>query len=147
MTITLPRTGVDWQDEQHKNLFDAFLKLEKAVDSGNDSEVEKVILFLSDYVDDHFSQEEKQMRELEYPNLVEHLGEHTRFQNMIEQIKADWFSKLDDDLAEFFEEFSDLIDGADSQTPTNLYLFLAIWFRVHIKRMDQDLGKFLIQKR
>ena len=117
------------------------------MEDGDKAEIEKIILFLSDYVDQHFTKEETLMREKAYPGLAEHLAEHTRFQNMIEQIKADWFSKIDDDLADFFEEFADLIDSGDSATPENLYCFLAIWFRVHIKRLDQDLGKFLIQNK
>ncbi|MDX2471395.1 MAG: hemerythrin family protein [SAR324 cluster bacterium] len=147
MAITLPRTGVKWQDDQHRTLFETFDKLEKSLAKKDKAEIETVILFLSDYVEDHFKQEEEVMRAANFSGLSEHLDEHTRFQNMIEKIKINWFSTLDDDLIDFFEEFSDLVDDTKEEIPNELYFFLSIWFTIHIKRLDQTLGKFMIQNK
>ncbi len=147
MAITLPRTGVKWQDDQHATLFATFRKLEQCLEKKDKSEIETVILFLSDYVEDHFKQEEEVMRANNYPGLAEHRDEHTRFQNMIEKIKFNWFSTLDDDLMDFFEEFSELVEDTKEDLPNELYFFLSIWFTIHIKRLDQTLGKFMIQNK
>ena len=82
-------TGIDWQDKQHQTLLSSFLKLHQAIkERKSRKQVANTLEFLEKYVEIHFSQEEKHMRQTSYPDLERHLKEHTYFINRINKLCA-----------------------------------------------------------
>jgi hemerythrin len=72
-------TGIGIIDTQHKALFAAVNKLADSFKSGTSkTEVKACLDFLVKYTVDHFSTEEKIMRDMGYPKLTSHVVEHTQ---------------------------------------------------------------------
>lgn len=73
-------TGVVWQDFQHKELMDLFLKLKKARENKKDKDAFRfAIAFLSMYVNHHFKLEEEYMDIYYYPDRQAHQKEHKKY--------------------------------------------------------------------
>ncbi len=79
-------TGVVWQDFQHKQLMDLFLKLRAAKQDKTDKDIYPYTLaFLAMYVNHHFSLEEEYMDIYCYPDKHLHEDEHRK---LVKEIKA-----------------------------------------------------------
>ncbi len=72
-------TGIYLIDQQHKNIFDKANEIFKLGIDQDKAEIKKVFIFLMDYANNHFYNEEKLMMEMEYENFMEHKKEHNYF--------------------------------------------------------------------
>ncbi|MEP4483987.1 MAG: hemerythrin domain-containing protein [Halioglobus sp.] len=108
-----------WQDTQHQVLFEI-------LDLIRDPEAdERVIEHLRDYTENHFSLEERYMRELSYPGLDAHLSAHNRFRAEIAEILS---------AGQFDAQFREIIGT-----------FLTEWLTRHVFGIDKELESFLLE--
>ncbi len=122
--------GVELIDDQHKMLIQRISDLSKAVSAGQGpSEIMKVLGFMMDYTDFHFSTEEKHMERLGFPGKDGHMKQHKEFIGMIQSLDSD-----------FREE------GATQQLSSSINTFLIDWLINHIKVVDCKFGEFLQEK-
>lgn len=78
------------------------------------------------HMQEHFSGEEKQMKESRFPSYRLHKGEHDKILNEARYIYMDWRTQKESEpLREYFEED------------------IAQWLDQHIKAMDIPLAQFL----
>ena len=73
------KTGIFTVDEQHKNMFN---KANEIFDLGTDADIEdvkKIFIFLMEYSNNHFHDEEKLMLRQEYKYFINHRNEHNFF--------------------------------------------------------------------
>ncbi len=120
-------TGVKEIDDQHKELFKRINRLLDACKRGEGrEEIDKVILFLGNYVTDHFGTEERLMNRYGYPEAESHKTLHENF------LKR--FSELKDELYTKGERLIAVIE-------TNQ--LLGDWWISHIGKVDRVLGDFL----
>ncbi len=111
-------TDVDICDGQHKELFRLFNALYDKVNGGDQSGVgEKLDLFRS-FVAEHFSTEERLMREMGYQYYDGHKAQHDAFQSNVAGVSADSLT-------------SDIIGG------------WAAWWLSHIPSSDRPYGPVL----
>lgn len=120
-------TGVVWQDFQHKELMELFLKLKEARNNKKDKgEFRFAIAFLSMYVNHHFRLEEEYMDIYYYPDRKAHQKEHKKY---IKTLKA-----FRDTHTEYSEAAMDsLIDEIGS------------WILGHILGDDKKLGAHILE--
>ena len=117
-------------DDQHKELIDRYNDLLKACKEGRGRrEVSEVLSFLGNYVSHHFGEEEQLMSESGYPEINQHIEQHTL---LIEQVQ-----NLQKDLVE---------NGPSVSVLVNINTTLLNWLVAHIKNTDVQLGTFLQQR-
>ncbi len=117
-------------DEQHKQLIDKMNELDRAVrHTRGVPKIIKTLDFLIEYTDFHFGTEDKNMVELAYPQLEYHRGQHAEFVNTLRNLEMD------------FEE-----EGATQALAESINTFMFNWLVNHIKTVDVQFGKFLIEK-
>jgi len=117
-------TGVDLIDAQHKSLFEALDKLADSFREGNSKgQVKASLDFLVDYTQEHFRDEEKFMREMGYPGLAEHMGQHARLMEQVHDLQMD------------------LVDGRPMTM--NVTIFLVEWLKAHIHESDMAYIYFM----
>lgn len=76
-------------DQQHKNLVKMVNTVYDAMGQGKGDEVLKPILkALVDYTKSHFSHEEQFMKQIGYPNLVQHQQIHQAFTQKVQDVYA-----------------------------------------------------------
>jgi len=122
--------GIELIDEQHKMLIQHLNDLANSIESHHSTtEIVKTLNFLIEYTNFHFSDEEKQMKENNYPGL-----EH-------QKLKHDEFKDTLDDLVEYFKE-----DGATHNLADSLDNLLINWLIQHICVVDLEFGTFLKEK-
>ncbi|MFZ5434209.1 MAG: bacteriohemerythrin [Calditrichota bacterium] len=81
-------TGLDWQDEQHKQLFEHISVLQDAMQSNKANDViHEQIEFLEQYYQNHFRDEENYMLEHHSPHYAEHKKLHDKFVENYQQLK------------------------------------------------------------
>lgn len=123
-------TGVSRIDDQHKELFRRINILFDACNQGRGKgEIEGVVKFLEDYLETHFSEEEKYMKQCSFPAYSRHKARHF----------------------EFIEKFSGIKKKLHSEGPGLLVVLtinqlLIDWLREHIRKLDRELGDFLRKK-
>lgn len=123
-------TGVAEIDDQHKELFKKINDLFEAYDQGKGkSEVAKVIEFLEGYVIEHFSMEEKHMREYSYAGYSSHLANHKEFIGNFLDLKKE------------FEA-----EGPKVDIVIRMNHLLVEWLINHVRRVDRAMGVFLKTK-
>lgn len=120
-------TGVNEIDDQHKELFKIINELFNACNKGKGREtIDKVILFLSDYVIHHFGTEERLMTRYNYPQSRSHKSKHQNFLKGYSDLKRE---------LEISEERLIAIIGTNQ--------LLGDWWINHIGKVDKALGEFL----
>jgi len=124
--------GIKIVDDQHKHLISLTNTLHNACRShGHSHEVTKqqfreAIQSAVNYVQVHFSTEEKLMERTNYPGLSAHVIEHKKFiQKVLENIKA-------------FEEGKTFV-------PNAFVRFLKDWILEHIAIQDRQMGLHFLQ--
>ena len=123
-------TGVELIDEQHKQLIERMNELDRAVRfSRGVPKIIKTLDFLIEYTDFHFGTEERNMVELDYPQLEYHRGQHAEFVKTLKDLEMD------------FEE-----EGATEALAESINTFMFNWLVNHIKTVDVRFGEFLAQK-
>lgn len=121
--------GVDRIDEQHKTWFD---KAEKLFEAGRNKEskqyIGELLEFLDSYTIEHFADEEKYMREINYPEYEQQRKAHSAF---IAQLS---------DLRENYKT-----SGGNLLVIINANKMVIDWLTKHISTMDKKIGEFANQ--
>jgi hemerythrin len=122
--------GVNVIDDQHKQLIQHLNNLSKAVEQHQGpSQIGATLGFLIDYTDFHFSAEEKQMEESNYPGLENQKVLHAQFKKTL--------ADLEQDLRE---------EGATHELAGLIDTLLVNWLIKHICSVDVEFGDFLKNK-
>ncbi len=118
--------GIAAIDAQHKQLFRLSDDLDMALQNGIRSEnLNALLIRLKQYATRHFTLEEKQMADLNYPGLAEQQETHKEFVHR--------FSRLHQQFA---------ASGLSAKLTNLLQQELSTWIRDHVTGMDQQFGKF-----
>jgi hemerythrin len=120
-------TGVQAIDDQHKELFTRVNLLFNACNMGKGRmEIGRTIAFLEDYVNEHFSTEERHMIRHQYPEYGAHKAQHMFFRNNLAKIKQQ--------LAE---------EGTGIHIVILTNQLIIDWLRGHIRMLDRAFGDYL----
>ncbi|MFW5488351.1 MAG: bacteriohemerythrin [Desulfovibrio sp.] len=120
-------TGIQEVDEQHENLTAMINELYYAYVDGKDQTVlSKIISGVSDYTKDHFSTEERLMKEHEYPDTTAHMQQHRKFEDK----SIDFLIAYTEGKHELTSEVLD---------------YLTDWWLNHIQGDDRRLTDFLLE--
>ena len=123
-------TGVDEIDEQHRELFRRINSLLESCNQGKGKkEIDGVVRFLEDYVETHFSEEERYMTKYGFPSYSGHKSQHLEFIENLSGIKR----KLDE-------------EGPGLVVVVTTNQMLVDWLKAHIRKLDKELGAFLKAK-
>lgn len=125
------KIGVAEIDQQHEELFKRFNKFLVAVRSIEDQDVrsrkiEETLVFMGEYVVDHFNSEEVLQQQCGYPGYVEHKKIHEKFKTEIAQFQAE-FNK-DPQNEDLIQEFSGR---------------LLTWLISHVANDDQKIAEYV----
>ncbi|MBU5613766.1 bacteriohemerythrin [Geomonas azotofigens] len=119
--------GVTEIDDQHKEIFRRFDRLLAACNEGKgNEEVLKLLLFLEDYVKEHFAAEEELQKRSDYPDYPAHKSQHVAFMA---------------DVAKLTRSFRD--EGATLPLVIKTNRTLADWLIQHIKKVDTAFARYL----
>lgn len=120
-------TGVDTIDNQHKEIFKRVEKLAAACGEGRGKEeVLRLLLFLEDYIKEHFAAEEKLQIKHAYPAYPDHKAQHARFIS---------------EVAKLTSEFK--AEGATLSLVIMTNKTLTSWLVQHITKTDMEFAEFL----
>jgi hemerythrin len=120
-------TNVPQIDDQHKEIFARFDRLFVACREGKGKEeVLQLLLFLEDYVKEHFAAEERLQMRYGYPNYADHKAQHNRFMT---------------DVAKLTGEFR--AEGVTLSLVIKTNQTLSSWLVQHIKRTDMEFANYL----
>ena len=116
---------VSAMDAQHKQLFEIVRELYTAMRAGHGKDVAGGVLGrLIEYTVNHFTAEEKLMKENQYPGLAAHCIEHRALEAKVVAFKKNFDA------------------GSNVITP-DLMRFLQNWLTTHILTIDQKYSDFL----
>ena len=118
-------------DRQHQELFRRLEQLIAAVQEEQTPDaLNETLMFLSDYVNTHFADEEQLMEQSGYPGLAGHHAQHEGFK---------------EELALLIQEVDEAEGAGLSKLgmANNLIGQISEWLIDHILDMDQELGDFL----
>jgi len=119
--------GIALIDEQHKLLIQRVNDLAKAIELKQSvGEIVRVLGFLIEYTNFHFSTEEKHMKANHYPGLNYQKSQHGEFKRTLNHLMED------------FEE-----EGATQALADSINVFLTNWLVSHFQDVDMEFGKFL----
>jgi hemerythrin len=119
-------TGVTEIDNQHKEIFNRVNRLSAACSEGKGKEeVLRLLLFLEDYIKEHFAAEER-LQLHGYPDYAAHKSQHTRFIA---------------DVARLTTAFRE--EGATLTLVIMTNKTLVSWLIQHIGKTDMELAKYL----
>ena len=118
-------TGNDMIDSQHKELIDKINDLLIACeeDKGTD-EVLKMLAYLKDYTNFHFSAEEKFQEEIDYPGLKEHQQKHAEFVATVDRLEETAKAGITPEFTELVQK--EVID----------------WLYYHIQGFDRSVAEY-----
>ena len=101
--------GVAEIDQQHQKLIKTISNLNDAIGKNSlKQEMEGILFDLEQYVESHFSTEEKYFEQFAYENKAEHVSEHRKFENKIAEFKAKYLNKeteISFELIDFLEDW------------------------------------------
>ena len=124
-------TGVFEIDNQHKEIFKRFDRLFAACSEGKGKEeVMQLIVFLEDYIKEHFAAEERLQLRHAYPDYPSHKALHTSF---IAEVAR---------LAAAFKE-----EGATLPLVIMTNKTLSSWLVQHIAKIDMEFASYLREER
>lgn len=118
-------TGNEMIDSQHRELIAKINDLLAACERDNGSEeTEKMLTYLSDYVNFHFEAEEKFQEEIGYPGINEHKAKHAEFKQNVAAM-------------------GQMIGRTGSPEFTSLVQNQVIdWLYTHIKGFDRSVAEY-----
>jgi len=117
--------GIVWMDYQHQTLIEKINFLYNAIlEKKGENLIADTIVFLDDYIANHFALEEKYMEACYYPERQEHMEAHEQFRKNIQDLKTHTTAK------------GEMVAEA-------LCYDLFEWFKNHIRTIDKKLGIFL----
>jgi hemerythrin len=121
--------GIEEIDNQHKELIKRLDELAQSIlqKKGKDK-IGKMLKFMSDYGEMHFSSEENYMAKHNYPDLDFHQKQHEKFKTTTDKLINELKSEKD------MESFA-----------ISVQRYLIDWLILHIKTTDQKFGGFLAE--
>lgn len=121
-------TGLEWQDNQHKELFKRISSLIDAMNVGlGREEVGRLFKFLDEYFVVHFEAEDEAMRKYNFPGGPFHMAEHRRFQQDVELIKDECKGNI------------------TTGTVIKIQRLVVDWLINHIGGIDKALGEYILR--
>lgn len=119
--------GIKLIDDQHKIWFDKAEKLFAAGKQGQAKEyIGELLNFLDDYTKKHFSDEEKYMLSIHYPEYAEQKRAHTAFIGQLAKLRSDYAAQ-----------------GGNLLVILNANELVLGWLTKHISNMDKKIGRFV----
>lgn len=118
------RIGLTEIDQQHEELFETIDKLNSEVK--NQEDLWEILISIENYILNHFSSEEKQMRNLNYEDYKSHKMLHDKF--------AEEFKEISDEITDYH---------AGMKVLPSLKAFIELWAENHYKKADIKLINFL----
>ncbi|HTF99120.1 MAG TPA: bacteriohemerythrin [Nitrospirota bacterium] len=123
-------TGIPAIDDQHKELFRRINNLVLAIKQHRcRSEIDGMIQFLDDYAQVHFSEEEKNMAETNYPGLFEQKKSHQQYLQALAELKD--------------QAALPRITGSSYDLSATTNQVIVDWIVAHIMRQDIRFGEYL----
>ena len=123
--------GIAVIDGQHQQWLQRYNDVAAAIAiQAGPVQIAKTLGFLIDYTHQHFTTEEKLMRDGRYPDLPAHLAQHHELT-----------ATLNDLLRDFEEE------GATQKLAETVNAYLGNWLLNHIKKTDRKFGEFTRQQK
>jgi hemerythrin len=123
------RTGIAHIDEQHRQFFYLLNELDQAIRFRREDDVlEPLFRELDRYVRVHFSDEEKLMEGIAYPDLPRQRREHEYFATQLGLLRSRH-------------------DNHDARIGSAALDFMSEWFMNHVINEDKQLGEFLFSNR
>lgn len=120
-------TGVAEIDNQHKEIFSRFDQLFAACSEGRGKEeVLRLLLFLEEYVKEHFTAEERLQMRHGYPDYAAHRAEHARFMADVDRLTREFRA-----------------EGATLPLVIMTNKTLSSWLVQHITRTDMAFANYL----
>lgn len=121
-------TGNDTIDSQHKELISKISDLVTSCQDGSGKvKAIKMLDYLEEYTNFHFSAEEKLQEEAGYPELNNHKKQHEEFKKSIKE------------LYDYLEEAEGPTDEFVSQVQKNV----VSWLFIHIKSFDRSVAEYI----
>jgi hemerythrin len=120
-------TNVPQIDDQHKEIFSRFGRLFTACSEGRGKEeVLQLLLFLDEYVREHFAAEERLQMRSAYPGYAEHKSQHARFVSDVARLTAAFKA-----------------EGATLALVIKTNQTLSSWLVQHIKKTDMEFANYV----
>ena len=120
-------TGNEMIDGQHKELIERINQLLESCEDGQGKvKAIKMLDYLLDYTEFHFSAEEKLQEEIQYPGIEEHKAKHAEFKNAVKE------------LQEMLEEEEGPTEAFVAQVKKNV----VDWLFDHIKGFDRSVAEY-----
>jgi hemerythrin-like metal-binding protein len=122
-------TGNEMIDDQHRSLFALASALQEAIESetADEETAADCVWQLTDYVVEHFADEEQLMTEVGYPGIGPHRSLHQHLTGETMRITARF------------------MNGEDV-APADLAPFLTRWLTDHIKNTDMSFVRYLNER-
>lgn len=118
--------GVEQIDNQHKMWFE---KAEKLFQAGKEHRTKEylgeLLGFLDDYTKQHFSDEERYMLSIQYPELEVQKKAHALFIEQLAKLRSDYETS-----------------GGNILVILNANQMVVEWLTKHISNMDKKIGQF-----
>jgi hemerythrin len=123
-------TGLEWQDDEHKRIFQWMSELLEAMNRSQASTVmNDLVIFMEKYATDHFQHEEQFMIEQNDPGLEAHKAEHAKFAAKAQEFKTIYARQ-----------------GASSYLTMQVQRWLRDWLLEHIAQTDKKMGVWMREK-
>ena len=120
-------TGNEMIDGQNKELIERINQLLESCEDGQGKvKAIKMLDYLLDYTEFHFSAEEKLQEEIQYPGIKEHKVKHAEFKNAVKE------------LQEMLEEEEGPTEAFVAQVKKNV----VDWLFDHIKGFDRSVAEY-----
>ena len=128
------KIGVELIDKQHEELFRCVSDFTRTIRGEEDwnarlDKVKETMLFMKDYVIDHFNEEEIYQEQINYPDIEIHKEAHAKFKEGI------------DNYVKIFEE-----EGFTEEKIQEFGGRLMAWLIMHVGNMDQKIGEYVKSK-
>jgi len=124
----IPQVSMHSMNEVHLEEVVLINRLFEALESDRGFErVSENLELLLEHIQEHFSGEEKMMKEAQYPSLNMHKAEHDKVLSQARYAEMEWRNRKDkESLREFLED--DIVT----------------WLDQHIKAMDMPMADFIV---
>ena len=121
-------TGNEMIDSQHQELIDRIRQFVAACESG-DSKIKaiKMLDYLDEYTNFHFSAEEDLQKEVNYPDYPAHHNKHEEFKKTIQT------------LYDYLDEY----EGPNEKFVQMVQDKVVDWLFTHIKSADRSVAEFI----
>lgn len=117
------KIGHSGVDTQHQQLFGLANQI---VEASKDEELTHLLMLLYQHTREHFSAEEKLMKQTDYPDYDRHVQQHNQMLDRLIEISKTVQKKQWD--------------------PVDIKIFMTNWVLVHILEEDMPLGEYLNKK-